>query len=158
MCRFGIPLYLVSDNGAQFIDQKLDKWCAELQIKQIFMSVAHPQGNEQVERVNRSIVEGLKKRMEEAGASWVDELPSVLWAYRTTIKTSTGETPFSLTYESEAMIPAEIGIPSARRVNQENNNDELLKANLDLIEERREIAAINEEKYSESSKNTTTNM
>lgn len=147
VCRFGIPLYLVSDNGAQFIDCKIQDWCRELQIKQIFTSVAHPQGNEQVERVNRTIVEGLKKRMEEAGASWADELPSVLWAYRTSIKTSTGETPFSLTYGSEAMFPAEIGVPSPRRQNGSSDNDQLIRHNLDLLEERREIAAINEERY-----------
>ncbi|KAD0423210.1 hypothetical protein E3N88_44288 [Mikania micrantha] len=67
-----------------------------------------------VERVNRSLVEGLKKRLEETGSSWVDELPSVLWAYRTMPKTSNGESPFRLTYRSEAMIPAEIGSPSQR--------------------------------------------
>ncbi|KAK1424744.1 hypothetical protein QVD17_20082 [Tagetes erecta] len=148
VCRFGIPLYLVSDNGAQFIDCKMKEWCDSLKIKQIFTSVAHPQGNGQVERVNRSIVEGLKKRLGEAGATWIDELPNVLWAFRTMIKTSTGETPFSLTYGSEAMIPAEIGLPSiGTQGESEDNNDELIRRNLDLLEERREIAAINEARY-----------
>ncbi|XP_022040895.1 protein NYNRIN-like [Helianthus annuus] len=57
VCRFGLPLYLVSDNGTQFTDRVLQDWCAELQIQQIFTSVAHPQGNDQVERANRSLLD-----------------------------------------------------------------------------------------------------
>lgn len=61
---------------------------------------------------------------------------------------STMETPFSLTYGSEAVIPAEIGIPSAGcNAVGNNDNDRLLRQNLDLLEERCEIAAINEAKY-----------
>lgn len=63
-------------------------------------------------------------------------------------KTRTGETPFSLTYVSEAVIPAEIGLPSARcQETDQSNNDRALRQNLDLLEERREITAINEARY-----------
>ncbi|GKB53779.1 reverse transcriptase domain-containing protein [Tanacetum coccineum] len=79
--------------------------------------------------------------------NWLEELPHVLWAHRTMIKSSNGETPFSLTYGTEAVIPAEIGMPTLRttEVDQANNN-EALGINLDLIEERREQAAIQEAK------------
>ncbi|KAK1417533.1 hypothetical protein QVD17_26662 [Tagetes erecta] len=148
VCRFGVPLCLVTDNGPQFADKKIQEWCGELHVQHIFTSVAHPQGNGQVERINRSLVEGIKKRLDQSGASWVEELPNVLWAHRTMTKTSNGETPFSLTYGSEAVIPAEIGIPSARTLNAyAANNDQELRSNLDLLEERREIAAIKEAKY-----------
>ena len=77
-----------------------------------------------------------------------DELPHVLWAHRTLAKTSNGETPFSLTYGSEAMIPAEILRPSARvLMSSKQDNDTELRLNLDLLEERRELAAIKEAKY-----------
>ena len=52
----------------------------------------------------------LKKKLDNSKGKWVSELPSILWSYRTTARTSTGETPFSLVYGAEAMIPAEIGI------------------------------------------------
>ncbi|XP_071694275.1 uncharacterized protein [Rutidosis leptorrhynchoides] len=52
---------------------------------------------------NRDIVSGIKKRLFEKRTGWVDELPNVLWAHRTTFKKSTGETPFSLVYGSEAV-------------------------------------------------------
>ncbi|GJW88660.1 reverse transcriptase domain-containing protein [Tanacetum coccineum] len=65
-------------------------------------SVAHPQANGLVERANRSLMEGIKTRLGRERSGWVDELPNVLWAHRTSIKQSNGETPFSLTYGSEA--------------------------------------------------------
>nr|XP_027102165.1 uncharacterized protein LOC113723098 [Coffea arabica] len=77
-------------------------------------------------------------------SSWVlDELPTILWAYRTTPRTATQETPFVLTYGAEAVIPAEIGVPSGRVQNfiAQDNEDEL-RLNLDLLEGRREEAAI----------------
>ncbi|GKA66210.1 reverse transcriptase domain-containing protein [Tanacetum coccineum] len=81
-------------------------------------------------------------------AGWVDELPNVLWAHRTSIKQSNGETPFSLTYGSEAVIPAEIGIPSYRTLMiREEYNEEEQRLNLDLLQERREAAAVREAKY-----------
>nr|GEX24553.1 reverse transcriptase domain-containing protein [Tanacetum cinerariifolium] len=76
-----------------------------------------------------------------------EELPHVLWAYRTMIKSSHGDTPFSLTYGTEAVIPTEIGMPTYRTAAVDVvNNDEELRLNLDLLEERRERAAICEAK------------
>ncbi|XP_021975483.1 uncharacterized protein LOC110870606 [Helianthus annuus] len=146
VCRFGLPLYLVSDNGTQFTEKVLQDLCAELQIQQIFTSVAHPQGNDQVERANRSLLDGIKRRLGYGGSSWVEELPNVLWAHRTMPKTSNNETPFSLTYGTEAMIPAEVGLHSLRRLSTDDDNDRLLWEGLDLLEERREAAAIIEAK------------
>ncbi|GJS22872.1 reverse transcriptase domain-containing protein [Tanacetum coccineum] len=84
---------------------------------------------------------------EKPRSKWSKELPHVLWAHRTMIKSSNGETPFSLTYGTEAVIPAEIGMPTLRttEIDQAKNN-EALGINLDLIEERREQAAIQEAK------------
>ncbi|GKD12208.1 reverse transcriptase domain-containing protein [Tanacetum coccineum] len=57
-------------------------------------------------------MEEIKTKIGREKAGWVDELPNVLWAHQTSIKTSNGESPFSLTYGSEAVIPAEIGMPT----------------------------------------------
>lgn len=78
--------------------------------------------------------------------SWVEEVPHVLWDHRTMPKSSNGDTPYSLVYGSEAAIPAEIGV-STRRIFELQNNDKKLLENLDLVEERREIAAIHEARY-----------
>nr|GFC88635.1 reverse transcriptase domain-containing protein [Tanacetum cinerariifolium] len=54
---------------------------------------------------NRSLGEGIKAHLGEGNNNWVEELPHVLWAHRTMIKSSHGDTPFSLTYGTEAVIP-----------------------------------------------------
>ncbi|GJX96063.1 reverse transcriptase domain-containing protein [Tanacetum coccineum] len=92
--------------------------------------------------------EGIKARIGRERAGWVDELPNVLWAHRTSLKQSNGETPFSLTYESEAVIPAEIGMPTHRTMMiREDENEDELRLNMDLLQERREAVAIREAKY-----------
>ncbi|GJV83748.1 reverse transcriptase domain-containing protein [Tanacetum coccineum] len=145
--RFGLPEKSLSDNGKAVLGNPFKDWCEKLCIRQCFASVKHPQANGLVERANRSLGEGIKARLEEKSKDWIEELPHVLWAHRTMIKSSNGETPFSLTYGTEAVIPAEIGMPTLRtaEVDQASNN-EALGINLDLIEERREQAAIQEAK------------
>ncbi|KAL0447794.1 UNVERIFIED_CONTAM: hypothetical protein Slati_1907300 [Sesamum latifolium] len=92
VCRFGIPREIISDNGHQFQDRRIQEWCQGLHI-------------------------------------------------RTTPRGSTGESPFSLVYGIEAIIPAELGIPSHRVMNfSEKCNENLLRENLDLIEKLRENA------------------
>ena len=73
----------------------------------------------------------------------MEELPHVLWTYRTIPRRSTGETPFSMTYGVEAVIPLEIGFPMSRTSSfNPNDNDEQLTKSLDLIEEKRENAMV----------------
>lgn len=91
---------------------------------------------------------GLKTQIEDVRTKWLDELPSILWAYRTTPRTTTQETPFALTYRVEAIIPAEIGIPSNRIqgfITKDNN--EQLKLTLDGLEPPRKEAAVRMARY-----------
>ncbi|GJX91004.1 reverse transcriptase domain-containing protein [Tanacetum coccineum] len=112
---------IISDNGKQFRDNPFKYWCEKLCIRQCFAFVKHPQANDLVERANRSLGEGIKAR--------------------------NGETPFSLTYGTEAVILVEIGMPTLRTAEMEMiKNDEALEINLDLLEERREQVAIQEAK------------
>ncbi|GJS81625.1 reverse transcriptase domain-containing protein [Tanacetum coccineum] len=78
---------------------------------------------------------------------WLRDNPFKDWCEKLNIKQSNGDTPFSLTYGTEAVIPVEIGMPSLRcaEVNQVENNEGLL-LNLDILEERREKAAVREAK------------
>ncbi|KAK3009884.1 hypothetical protein RJ639_011692 [Escallonia herrerae] len=143
ICRFGVPRALVVDNGKQFDNINFRTFCSNLSIDLRFTSVAHPQSNGQTENMNRGILQGLKKKLNEAKGAWVDELPKVLWAYRTTPHSVTGETPFSLCYGTEAMLPVEIGVPTIRALHfSELNNDVGLRANLDLVEEARTQAHV----------------
>jgi len=78
-----------------------------LGIKNRYSIPAYPQGNGQAEVVNKVIVNGLKKKLDDVKGKWVEELAHVLWKYQTTSRQSTGETPFSMAYGSEAVIPLE---------------------------------------------------
>ena len=73
----------------------------------------------------------------------MEELPHVLWTYRTTPRRSIRETPFLMTYKVEAVIPLESGFPTLKTsLFNPSSNNELLERNLDFIEERRERAMV----------------
>ncbi|GKC53814.1 reverse transcriptase domain-containing protein [Tanacetum coccineum] len=128
-------------------DNPFKDWCEKLCIRQCFTSVKHPQANGLVERANRSLGEGIKARLGAKNKNWMEEISHVLWARPTMIKSNNGDTPFSLTYGMEAVIPAEIGMPTLRTAEVDMvQNNEALEINLDLLEERREQAAICEAK------------
>lgn len=112
--RFRVPEYLVSDNGLQFDNKAFCEFCGNLDIRNRYFTLAYPQSNDQAKATNKAIVNRLKKRLEGAKGRWAEELPNVLWAYRTTSKRSTRETPFSLTYGAEAVILTKVNLCSAR--------------------------------------------
>ena len=90
---------------------------------------------------NRTLLKIIKTKIDNAKGAWPEELPYVLWAYRTTARTLTGETPFRLTYGTEAVIPVKVGVTSIRReVLCEENNDDQLRNNLDCLDEERDEA------------------
>ena len=108
--------------------------------------VEHPQTNDQAEAANKVFLNKLKKILGPAKGNWTEELLEVLWAYRCTLQSMTQETPYSLTYGTEAMIPVEIGEPSLRRQTLDLNlNKESLLVGLNLINELRDKCIICEE-------------
>ena len=58
------------------------------------------------------IKHNLKMKLEDLKGRWADELPEALWAYRTTARSTTKVTPFSLASRYEAMVPVEIRVGS----------------------------------------------
>ena len=115
---------LVSDNRKQFDYSAFRDFCSELGIKNHYSSPAHSQANGQVEVTNQTLLKIIKTRLEGAKGIWPDELPSVLWAYRTTARTPTRETPFRLAYGTDVVIPAEIGLTSYRVQNYMEDKNE----------------------------------
>ncbi|KAK3024810.1 hypothetical protein RJ639_044120 [Escallonia herrerae] len=138
VCCFGVPKILITDNGKQFDNSNFRSFCEGLSISLRFTSVAHPQSNGQTENMNRSILQGLKRKLDDAKGAWVDELPKVLWAYRTTPHSVTGETPFLLCFGTEALLPVKVGLPTVRVLQfSEAENEENLRGNLDLLDDVR---------------------
>ena len=110
--RFGVPNTFVSDNGVQFDSRAFHNFCRDLGIINRYFTPAYPQSNGQAEAVNKTILSGLKKRLDSAKGNWAEELPNVLWAYRTTPCRSTRETLFSLTFGAKVVIPVEVNLCS----------------------------------------------
>ncbi|GFS40362.1 hypothetical protein Acr_00g0068110 [Actinidia rufa] len=105
LSRFGIPRAFVSDNGTQFVESKVRGLLEQLKIEFYNSTPSYPQCNGQAEATNKTIMNGIKKRLEKAKGRWVDELANVLWAYRTTPRKATNEMPYSLAFGFEAVIP-----------------------------------------------------
>ncbi|KAI3758461.1 hypothetical protein L6452_06024 [Arctium lappa] len=141
ICRFGVPSEITCDNGTQFISDRTRRFCEERNIKLVTSTPRYPQSNGLAESSNKTIINSLKKRLKAAKGKWVEELPSVLWANRTTPRTSTGQTPFSLVYGCEAVLPIEVRLPTSRHTSVEHNLVDL-SYDLDALEELREAAHI----------------
>ncbi|XP_009773700.2 uncharacterized protein LOC107806691 [Nicotiana tabacum] len=113
-----------------------DKWS----IKQILSTPYHPTSNGQAESSNKTILNILKKKLEDAKGLWPELLLEVLLAYRTMPKTNIGKMPYSLVYRTDAVIPVKVGKPSLRYSNESGpSNDESRIQDLDEVEEWREI-------------------
>nr|AAU90208.1 putative polyprotein [Oryza sativa Japonica Group] len=153
--RFGVPNRIITDNGTQFTSELFGDYCEDMGIKLCFASPAHPRSNGQVERTNAEILKGLKTKtfniLKKHGDSWIEELPAVLWANRTTPSRATGETPFFLVYGAEAVLPSELTLRSPRvTMYCEADQDQLRRDDLDYLEERRRRAALRAARYQQS--------
>ncbi|XP_075658865.1 uncharacterized protein LOC142628704 [Castanea sativa] len=112
--RFGVPRVLVSDNGRQFDNTPFKDFCKQLGIRNHYFLPSHPWANGQAEVANWSLLKIIKTRLEGAKEVWPNKLLGVLWAYRTTGRTPTGETPFKLAYGSKTVIPTEVHMANHR--------------------------------------------
>ncbi|XP_021728790.1 uncharacterized protein LOC110695872 [Chenopodium quinoa] len=117
-------------------------------IAHCFAPVGRPQANGQVEAYNKLISKDINRKLEKVGGLWADELVNVLWSIRTTTKSSTGETPFFLVYDAEAVLPIKMYEPTLRvMLYDEAANWEAMKTALDFLLEARGNAALRHEIY-----------
>jgi hypothetical protein len=90
--------------------------------------------NGQVEATNKTIFKILKKKLGDRKGEWAEDLPKVLWAYQTTKRTPTEETPYALAFRMEVAIPAEVGSSSYHiETFHLEANDESIQLHLDLL-------------------------
>lgn len=134
---FRIPYDLITDNGKQFDNEKYRKMSSKQGIKCYCSLLMHSQANGQVEVANKVIKHHQKIRLGSHEGVWVDELSSVLWAYRMILHSATRETPYSLGLKAEVVELVEIGLLNHRTTHfsQEGNNENL-RAKLDMLEKK----------------------
>ena len=119
ICRYGLPFYLHSDQGANLTSNLMTAVCKHLGIEQTRTSAYHSQGNGQVERFNRALKSMLTKVVSDHHTDWDYHLPQLLFAYRTAIHETTGFTPFHITFGHSLILPLRAGY---HRVIQQQGN------------------------------------
>jgi hypothetical protein len=129
--RFGVPNSIITDNGSQFTGRKFLEFCDKFDIRVDWAAVAHPQTNDQVERANGMILQGLKPR--------------------TTPSRATGFTPFFLVHGAEAILPTDLEYGSPRvRGYDEDANQQAREDSLDQLDEARLVALMHSARYQQS--------
>ncbi|XP_049405057.1 uncharacterized protein LOC125868456 [Solanum stenotomum] len=140
ICRFGVPESIITDNGANLNSHLMKEICEQFKITHHNSTAYHPQMNGTMEAANKNIKRILRKMIDNYKC-WHENLPYALLGYRTTIRTSTGATPYLLVYETETVIPTEVEIPSLRIIQEVGLSDAEWVRNryeqLALIDEKR---------------------
>ena len=85
-----------------------------------YSPVYHPQANGMAEATNKTIVGNMRRNLEDNKGAWLEELPKVLWAQRTTKKRATHESPFALVFRMEAVLPTYARLPTLTTMVAEN--------------------------------------
>ena len=111
ICRHGCFQRLVLDGGPEN-KNLVEELARRYRIKRVVTSPYHPQANGMVERGHQPIVDGLAKMTEGGFSNWVRNLHAVLWADRTTVRMSTGASPYRLNHGSDAVLPVELANPT----------------------------------------------
>ncbi|XP_070054347.1 uncharacterized protein [Nicotiana tomentosiformis] len=122
VCRFGVPESIITDNAANLNSDLMKAMCETFKIKHKNSTAYRLQMNGAVEAANKNIKKILRK-MVDNHRQWHERLPFALLWYRTTVRTSTGATPYLLVYGTEAVIPAVVEIPSLRIIQEAELSD-----------------------------------
>ncbi|KAL3756018.1 hypothetical protein ACJRO7_002969, partial [Eucalyptus globulus] len=107
IARYGVPEAIITDNGSNLNNKVVNDLLDEFRVRHLNSS---PYPNKNIKKILAKTAENYR--------DWHERLPYALMAYRTSIRTSTGATPFSLVYGMEAVLPIEVEIPSLRVLSQ----------------------------------------
>ena len=139
--RYGVPRYIITDNGKPFYNRLMTELCEKFEFKQYNSSMYNAPANGLAEAFNKTLGSLLKKVVSKTKRDWHERIGEALWAYRTTFRTPTQATPYSLVYGVEAVLPLERQIPSLRIAVQEGltgeENAKLRLQELEALDEKR---------------------
>ncbi|KAM2876301.1 hypothetical protein COP2_019310 [Malus domestica] len=116
--RFGVPETIITDNGMIFTSDKFKEYTENLKIRLEQSTPYYPQANGQAEASNKVLIGILEKMIKERPGMWHLKINETLWAYRTSLWTTIGTTPYALTYEHDAMLLVKLSINSLQVIEQ----------------------------------------
>eukprot|EP00253_Pinus_taeda_P003463 PITA_03463 len=112
--RFGYPEKIITDNAVAFKSKKIINFYHKFHITLGHSTAYYPQGNGLAESSNKSLINIIKKLLEENKNNWHKKLTNDLWADRLSTKKSIGMSPYELVYGMEAKFPSSLGIPTIK--------------------------------------------
>jgi transposase InsO family protein len=104
--RFGIPQTLTMDQGSSFMSHQVHEFAESLKIKLLSSSLYYAQVNGQVESSNKTLINLIKKKIEENPKRWHEVLSEALWTHRISKHSATKVTPFELVYGKKPFYPS----------------------------------------------------
>ena len=104
ICSFKVPNRIISNNDTPFLNKDVHHLIDWYSISHTTSISYYPKGNGQAEVSDKRLLNILKKMTKENGKGWKEELPTALWAHRTTKSQATGASPFSLVYGTKVVI------------------------------------------------------
>jgi transposase InsO family protein len=107
ICRYGVPLHILSDNGPQFISHLFNEVCTALGITHKLTANYHPQTN-MTERVNRTLKAQIAIYAQQHPGLWDKELQKLAFAIRTSVNETTGDTPAYLNLGRDPVLPLDL--------------------------------------------------
>lgn len=111
VCAHGVPNILITDQGREFCNEINDAFCEQMGIEHRVATAYHPQTCGHTERFNRTLCTMLANVVNPKSDDWDEQIPMVLFAYRTAKHDSTKMDPFSLVYGRQARLPVELDLP-----------------------------------------------
>ncbi|CAF1573552.1 unnamed protein product [Didymodactylos carnosus] len=111
ICRYGVPVSILSDNGTHFRNQLLQSLEYKIGINYIFSTPYHPQSNGVIERFNATFIPQIAKLQDMEHNNW-DEYPdAVVFAYNTGTHSITKFSPFELQFGRKPRLPTDFPRP-----------------------------------------------
>jgi transposase InsO family protein len=137
--KFGCPVELVSDRGANFLSKILKQYMLKIRSKHMFTSAFHPRTNSKCERLNQTFKHMLTKYVKGLIHSWDEYVDSALFSCRIRKHATTGYSPFYLVYGQEPVLPGDSRRPFMDPLTEEDPEliaEDVLARIRDLKEKR----------------------
>ena len=134
ICRHGTPKTLLTDQGSHFRNKLVEELCSKFEIKHRFSSPYHPQTNGLTERFNKILCDILKRTSRFNVFEWDKNIPSALFAYRTTKHSTTKFTPFYLNYGRKPILPNEVDEENQSEINEIDLENTIVQRMFELEE------------------------